>query len=628
MRTAPHLPDEKAIASGKAFFRPDMPVWEGLFGDDVWPFFKPTDPRYVGPSSSAIVWSDYVHGKGSTFGHPNSFRKSSFSLCLTLEIVRDLKIAAVIHGFFPKLVKHAVRKIERLDPQTVKGRIDELAKFISRLIVSARKRKNIYINSLSDISFSLVREEIASYPGRAEHLKRALKLISEPNVQQNLSKPLQWGLPDIEKSQIAWKESRETQPLPTLSDEQFLSLMDYCKQALGQFKAATDIPAHDHDCQFVVRRSDWSRDELSALAVDSYYEEDLRDSGAFHNRYGHSKTEIWRVIRDGHIAALLVVLLLTAMRISETRYLKRDCLVFQHGYWFLISKEAKRRPKDAPIAEGWLAIDLTRDAYDVLMFITAKTGKTNLFSSPFLHYIDGDIGYRGNSLNTKFSRWLRLVDVDGVFEHWKFSTHQCRETLVAQLANEEVGLPFISMQLKHFHSQFNSMPNAVTAGYGQYRKQLITSVTKRLAIAREEALLDVYGEDAKFAGGGGAEHKARIDAFFTGQGLFGEQRVQYIKEMAQRGVKLMPTSIGHCGRSLTAASSAPPPPCYGDYQCDPECKSHIVTARSADILILRAEFAHTEAILETNPDYKVIWLGIAERIERHVAPFRGGRIDD
>ena len=187
-----------------------------------------------------------------------------------------------------------------------------------------------------------------------------------------------------------------------------------------------------------------------------------------------------------------------------------------------------------------------------------------------------------------------------------------------QLAKQEVGLPFISMQLKHFQSQFNSMPNPVTAGYGQYRSQLMTSISNRTAQARESALFEVYGEGARFAGGGGEEHKARIDAFFSGVGLYGEDRVRYIKDMARRGVKLMPTSIGCCTKNFIVLTEQRPPPCYGDYQCDPDCKSHVITERCARALAVRKEHALAEAAKEPDKAYRTIWLGLAERLDSHV----------
>lgn len=614
------LPALEAIVAGNAIFSPDMPVWLGSYGADAWPFIEELSPLWKGPSSSSIVWRDYIEGRGATLGHPTSFVKSKYSYCLTPEIIADLKIAATIHAFFPKLLKDSRSTKPHVDPQTVKGRIEELAKFFSLVIIKGRSKYGLVISSLGQISFPLLKEVVAEYPGRGDHLKRALKLISEPAVQSNLSGALQWGLLDITKSYIVWPDSPDEGGIATLPDSHFLFLLDYCKRAVARFKWVQGMELHDGDCRELVPTDNVLRETLRN-AVAGYYCEKAgyENLPNFDSRYGVTATEVANLIRDAHAAALLLVLLFTGMRSSETLFLMQDCLTHEHGYWFLKSKVVKGQPKDVPVSEGWLAIDLTRDAYDILTFFCRLTGSAFLFSTPFPGFRRHGKGYTSyGTLNTKFSRWIKSIDTGGIFSEWRFSVHQCRETLVCQLAKQEVGLPFISMQLKHFQSQFNRMPNAVTAGYGQYRAQLMTSVANRIVEARESALLDVYGEDASFAGGGAAKHKARIDAFFAGLGLFGESRVQYIKAMAKCGVKLMPTSIGSCTKNFNASGPEPVPPCYGDYQCDPDCSSHVISERCANALVARKQHALTEAQKEANPDYKEIWTGLAQKLDSHI----------
>jgi hypothetical protein len=621
MPMSSRVPTVSDVIEGRAVFRDDMPVWSGRFGDDIWPFVAPDSPLYKGPTTSSFVWRDYIDGRGTTLSHPNSVHKAKYTYCLTKQIVRDLKIAAVIFGNFPNLIKDAKTAKEQLDPKTVKGRIDDLAKFFSSVILKAKEKPELAVASLAEIPFSLVKETVASFAGRPEHLKRALKLISDPSVQKNLSEPLQWGLSDITGSSISWRSSEDEGGIPTLSDAQFLYLLDYCKKAIVEFKSAAGLGMHDSDCQALGRSLGSDSSQSRKSAFDSYYggRRDAVGVNAFRNKHGLAASELHQVIKEGHTSAMLLVLLFTGMRATEVAYLKRNCLKLEHGYWFLVSKEVKQRSKDTPISEGWLAIDIVRDAYDILMFITAKTGNEFLFSSPWLGQSDGKKGYtHGGTLNTLFARWLQTIDSHGLFVDWTFSIHQCRETLVSQLAQQEVGLPFISMQLKHFRSQFSALPNSVTAGYGQYRKQLMTSISNRLADARERALLDVYGEEARFAGGGAVKHKARIDGFFSGMGLFGERREKYIKDMARRGVKLMPTSIGNCGKNLAAPTDSIPP-CYGDFQCDPDCPSHLITDRAARALVARKNHAMGEAERETNPAYKKVWWGLVQTLDRHVA---------
>lgn len=613
------LPALEAIVAGHAVFSADMPVWLGAFGADKWPFIDESSPLWKGTSSSSLVWRDYIEGRGAALNHPSSFAKTKYSYCLTPEIIDDLKIAATIHAFFPKLLKDSRSTKPHVDPKTVKGRIEELAKFFSLVIIKGRTKHRLVISSLRQISFPLLKEVISEYPGRGAHLKRALKLISDPAVQRNLSGELQWGLLDITKSYIVWPDSPNEGGIATLPDSHFLFLLDSCKRAVARFKWIQGMQIHDVDCRELAPTDNVLRETLRNAVAACYSEKaGYKKPGHFHSRFGVTATVVANLIRDAHVAALLLVLLFTGMRSSETLFLMQDCLTHEYGYWFLKSKVVKGQPKDIPVSEGWLAIDLTRDAYDILNFFCRLTGNAFLFSTPFPGYHRSGKGYANGMLNTKFTRWIKSIDTTGIFSGWRFSIHQCRETLVSQLAKQEVGLPFISMQLKHFQSQFNRMPNAVTAGYGQYRAQLMTSVANRIVEARESALLDVYGEDASFAGGGAAKHKARIDAFFAGLGLFGESRVQYIKAMAKRGVKLMPTSIGSCTKNFIASAPEPVPPCYGDYQCDPDCGSHVITERCANALLARKQHALIEAHKEVNPDYKVIWTGLAQKLDLHI----------
>ncbi|WP_272544606.1 site-specific integrase [Burkholderia cepacia] len=625
MKTSASLPSAAELLEGTARFRKEMPIFGGKFGDPVWPFRKSDSERYTGPTSSSIVWQDFIHGRGTTFGHAASKAASKYDLCLTPEIVDDLKIAAAIQGRFPNLLARSRAPSGKLKPITVYGRISDLANFLSHLISKSKNDGSKEIVKLSDISFVTLKKSISTFPGSKQGLQRALGLISDTVVQRNLSAPLQWTKPDLKDRSIRWPAVPEYKGIDTLRDEQFLFLMVSCKSAITDFKAALGLSIHDKDCQALARTSEWSNNEGAPEAINGFYDNYHWGAKKFYEEYQYSRHKIKQVIDFGHAAAMVILLLLTGVRRSETSYMKRDCLAFQLGYWFLLSKVVKNKPDEAPIIDGWLAIDLTRDAYDILMFITGKTENGYLLSSAFPgRGRRGNRAYAESTLAQRISKWIAKIDTAGVFDKWLFSVHQLRETLAAQLANQEVGLPFISMQLKHFHSQFTTMPNAVTAGYGQIRKRLATSITNRLAISREESLDGVLGEDAKFAGGGGEAHKARIDAFFNGMALYGKDRESYIKELARRGVTLMPTSIGHCSKNFLELADDENPPCYGDHQCDPNCSSHVITARSAGVLKMRREAALNEARLETRQGHKVIWLGLVEQLDKHLSKLDSG----
>lgn len=627
----PALPSINEIEAGVAVFTDEMPVWLARFGDEVWPFIAEDSPLYRGKTSSSIVWTDYIYGKGNYYSNTNSFKKRRYTMRLTPEVVRDLKVATVIHGCFPKLIKDSRNSRKELDPTTVKNRIDELAKFFSMMIEDAQLELGLTITYLSDMPFLLIKKGIAKYPGRSAHLKRSLKLISDPMVQKNLRSPLQWTLLDITKSNLAWAQLTPAEGIQTLSDSQFLFLLDHCKQSVASFKGILELQIHDSECKALAKSQINSNSQAIRRAIQAYYEirsDEGKQASHFEYKHGIGAQEIMSLVKDAHCSAMMLVLLFTGMRRSESSFVKRDSLFEEHGYWFIRSKVVKNRFKNAPCVEGWLAVDLTRDAYDILEFVASKTGSKFLFSSAYPVFAINRTGYKGAALNTKLIRWIKRIDTSGLFVNYKFSVHQCRETLVYQLAKQEVGLPFLSMQLKHFQRQFDTMPNGVTANYGNYRSELRVSISNRIAHAREGALLDLYGEDARFAGGGGQLHKARIDTFFSGLGLFGQTREEYIRAMARRGVKIMPTSIGSCTKNFMLPIGDRPPPCYGDFQCDPNCENHVITERGATALAVRKEHALAEAAKESDATFKTVWLGLVDQLDGHIRKLGGVNSND
>jgi integrase len=618
------LPSLQALTAGIAEFSDDMPIWEATFGAMVWSFLKVTDPLYRGKASSSIVWNDFIHGRGATFGHANSTHRTRYAYCLTPGMVHDLKVAAVIHSHYPTLLKNARVAQESVDPKTVKGRIEDLARIFSAAMVKASKR-GVAVSRLQDISFSLLKEVIAEHPGRGEHLKRALKLISAPYIQKNLSGPLKWQLVDIDKSAIRWPDSKEGVGIEPLPDVYFLAIQDYCMEAIRDFKAAVGLPML---CSEVAELGDLPHEELVALrpaieAVLREHPEGPAEHAKFRSRFDVTADGIEDLIADAQCAAIMILLLFTGMRQTETQFILDGSLYYEHGYWFIKSKVVKQRKKDVPISEGWLAIEIIRDAYEVLSYFCRFTKHKYLISSPFTRFTVGHRGYSHGTVSIKLSRWLKRINVDENYADWTFSVHQCRETLVAQLANQQVKLPFISMQLKHFHSRFNSMPNEVTAGYGNYRAQLMTSVATRLPKAREFMMKDLFSDNAKFAGGGAEVHKARIDAFFAGMGLNGDARERYIEMLARRSSRFQPTSIGGCVKNFDLPVRDEAPPCYGDYECDPDCQSHVITERGGLALRARRSHALGKAHNESNPHFKVIWMGLADKLERHVTKLEG-----
>lgn len=619
----------KDICKGKASFDDNILIWNSKFSDGIWDFRDATKAGGTGKRTNSIVWLDYYPQTIDYEKHHNVEHMIKYERKLSESMILDIKVAAAIYLYFPKLLKHSRSTKAIIDPKTVKGRIDELLKFFSYLYTKF-KREGLSIDNLQDITYAQLKVGIKNYSGRSSHLKRALKLISDPIIQMNLQGKLNWALNDIESRSISWQKVAEYKGVLTLPDNMFLFLMNHARSSIGNFlfaighKQNDELAGEDTRIEFLK-----SYPEI-AKAVQAKLNPELKSRSeeykVCHDNYGYGIRDVEKIINDVHCSAIATVFLLTGMRMSEIQYVLRDCLTTENGYQFIRSKVVKQKDKDLPISDTWIATSLTLDAIKVLQLLTSYTGNPYLISA--LAPRERDKGYRlpytNGGLRTMLKRWVERIDHENIFKNWDFSVHQLRETLVFQLARAEVGLPFISMQLKHFQHRFKSIPNEVTAGYGEYKKNLLSDIARKTPAARESVLQEIYGEDSKFAGGAAENHKARIDAFFSGLGLFGKDRERYIKSLAQKGVEIMPTSIGGCTKNFIAApnESAKPPPCYGDFQCDPDCENHLISESCKPALQSRYEMALKKAGSALNEESAVVWRGLSENLQKHLSKLR------
>ncbi|WP_417499882.1 tyrosine-type recombinase/integrase [Methylophaga sp.] len=613
--------DLHSFATGDANIPSDRPVWNSVYADSKWIYELPDSPTYKGERSSSINWDEFKIGR--------KHHAAKYEYCLTDEMIQEIKIAAYIYAHFPNFFRGSKTKKTTIDGKTINGRVRELAKIGSHFVRLLRE-DGIRINSFSDISFEMLKLHASSIGGRPSHLKRALRLLAEETVQNNLPEKLQFSLNDIDSKSIYWGEEADYHGIPTLSDPQFLFLLSKCKQAIAEFKIAIGFEIHDLDITENIRPHIIETYKNIKEPLEQYLWEKpvlgkKKSTNYFRKTYGYCPREITELYKAAHKASMLIILMLTGMRDSETSYLKLNSLRYVDGVKYLVSKVVKQENESTPENNRWIAIPVVEDAYDILSYSCQKTGNINLFSSPIKIVRSSCLGYTG--INTTLNRWINSIDTDGLFSNFRFSVHQCRETLAYQLAKHKVGLPFITKQLKHFHNRFNRMPNSITAGYGDYKKNLFLSIESRMAEAREEVLMDVFGEDKSFAGGGGPYHKSKIDAWFKGVGLYGEHRKKYIRKMAESNISFMPTSIGLCNHNFVESQDGnPPPPCYGDFSCDPNCPNHIISEGCASALETRQNHAsHKATEDEANAE---IWLNLANKLGEHVKQLKVASKDD
>ncbi|MBV5327893.1 MAG: hypothetical protein JZU65_09670, partial [Chlorobium sp.] len=87
------------------------------------------------------------------------------------------------------------------------------------------------------------------------------------------------------------------------------------------------------------------------VSLGAYYEEREFGRQFIESRSNSDVTfrETAALVGDAHASAMMLILLFTGVRVSETWFLMQGTLKFQTGYWFIESKVVKGRSKLTPI---------------------------------------------------------------------------------------------------------------------------------------------------------------------------------------------------------------------------------------------------------------------------------------
>jgi len=288
-------------------------------------------------------------------------------------------------------------------------------------------------------------------------------------------------------------------------------------------------------------------------------------------------------------SACYLVAQYTGMRPSElAEILVESCLEQENDYWLLISNVIKHRQGLAKLFDDkWIAIPIVRDAIRAACLIAKVKQNPYLFSN-----VDTVAqGSKPKSMTSvgithQFSAFFEEILTDEEFETLEFSPYTLRHTLAYQMARAELGLPFISHQLKHFGDLVggagqNKTFSAVTLGYGAIAEILSkggrSSGRTPTQIAEEEYILSYCDPDGNYAGPNAEKHKAKMQKVFNGYMAAGYTKEQIITQMAKRRMAIINVGKAFCygGQREDFDESLP---CIGGLRCNPNrCPNAVVT---------------------------------------------------
>lgn len=604
------LEDLSSIITASFSFNPDIPVSrKSNFSDPVWDWTDEHNARLkaVGSYKLRVDWDTITIG---TEACQNAVLQPGFQKFLAVlpkEMVEDIRRAFFIYAMFPSLIATQGKHIkEGRKAITIVLHIKTAVNFFSHVYLQNLMRNGVSrIRKLSDITIRDIQKATDTYPYRSDQSKETLRLFGNEYIQSNLKYGrLKWNHFDLKN--VNWRADKEVKSIETLADGLFKLLSNKSCDLVGSFLFLMGVELRDSQAGDNVRdvyRRKWPN--FRAI-FDSYVKRrNLVRNGDkngqrthtqhFERRFGFQPDEMLDFLFDVQCAAQVIILLYTGMRYSEAVSIRSRCLVGRNGVHLIKSTLIKGQRTNLPLDEDeWVAIDIVQDAVRCLEELSRCTFNQFLFSG----FNTIKAGKEGNpitnrALTQRLVQYLKKIDKERTWSEWKLSPHQFRHGLVYQLAKAEVGIPYITRQLHHFHTRLiegSYKSNDTSTIYGMQRQRIVENATGVNAMkdAKLQVVHALYGEGRKFAGGGAAIHIERTEAFFAGQGLYGESRGKYLDKFAEFGGTLIRTGVGWCTRNHVDPRKLKedPPPCIGDLNCNPHvCKYSVVPeSRAADVI--------------------------------------------
>ncbi|WP_412499614.1 hypothetical protein [Vibrio furnissii] len=284
---------------------------------------------------------------------------------------------------------------------------------------------------------------------------------------------------------------------------------------------------------------------------------------------------------------MFLFLAFTGMRPSELKFIKLNNWEFTTGIKdgriiSAIPQIATRVSKGQDETHGlfhdkWVLIPAVVDALACLEFLSTISQNDYIYSA--LHKT-----IRNNESDIGTPATRGLYEVIGAFitpiTALKPTVQTMRDTLAYQMFRIDLGLPFISYQLKHLVDLVDKETSLgavsdVTLGYGEIGQILTKNGRIRQQVEREKVESN-YDPDGTYYGGKGTEHRSRMQKLFQGYIEEGYTKDEVFAALAEQGVGLIDVGGALCYGDRTEEFD-PTLPCVGSLRCNPvRCKNAVI----------------------------------------------------
>lgn len=297
---------------------------------------------------------------------------------------------------------------------------------------------------------------------------------------------------------------------------------------------------------------------------------------------------IRRQVSEVYYAAAYLVGCFTGMRPSALSeiILNEKCIITEDGVDLIVSEDKKGKDISLNLFDDkWVIIPIVKDAIKAAKLLSKLKANNYLFSNMDTVSVNAPMtNMNSRGIGFFLENYFKIVLGKQRMEEIKPNAYMMRHTLAYQLHRAELGLSFISFQLKHFVDSIEKYTSkgassTVTIGYGEIAERLTSDGCKGKEIrllAEVERVKSLMDPDATYLGIKGKEHKKRLKKAFQGYMASGYTKEDIFIEMAEQGMAVINMGTGFCyGGTENFDESIP---CIGTLRCNPiRCSNAIVT---------------------------------------------------
>ncbi|MGE6261838.1 site-specific integrase [Aeromonas media] len=599
---------------------------KSLFRDDVWDYTEDVEiAKTMGRNRLIIDFSAYEN--------------------IPKSIVAELKIVIVYIGIIPKRSQNRRGKSGRtLSTQSITPMVKSWLDFMDYFYNKAGEEYgNAFCrekySSLIDITYQDYKMFSVGYQkaeSTVSHIELVFEWFSLDRIVNTLYSHPPF-LPKIEHLSITQIEKKEDDREKIIPDEIFDKVVTISSCLISDFLHKMGLPIKDKTAE---KKLELFRNDLPPSVMDisdsdvEYYigvrlykknpdialvrsklnTELVGDVRAADLQRPERGTEdIFNYTKLVHDAAIYIIAQFTGMRPSEFTEIRVDKpLTSSFDIPCICSTVHKHRSTSRRLFDDlWVAIPAVEDAMATLVILTRIRNNPFVFSKSETLKFSQEPKTLKNGVCIVIKNYFSEILTSDELNSIDFFPYMMRHTLAYQMYKVELGLPFISHQLKHFGNLVQSVGAASNKGfssdtmcYGDIGDMLSGIKTEKNNLrhqAEVHLVKEMYDPNGTFAGVNAEAHKKRLKKLFEGYQAAGYSNDEVFEAMAQQGMAVINVGTGMCygGRVEEFDQSLP---CIGSLRCNPN--------RCHQAVITKAHIPKWREVYEQN--MKVVNLGESE----------------